>query len=33
MEAADESKNNGGKPFALEIVMERAKNAKDRLKL
>ena len=33
MEAADESKLNGGKPFDLEIVMERARNAKDRLKL
>jgi hypothetical protein len=33
MEAADESKMNGGKPVDLEMVMLRAKNAKDRLKL
>jgi predicted dehydrogenase len=33
MEAADESKLNGGKPIDLAMVMERARNAKDRLKL
>jgi predicted dehydrogenase len=33
MEAADESKLNGGKPVDLETVMERAKNSKDRLLL
>jgi predicted dehydrogenase len=33
MEAADESMINGGKPVTLEMVMERAKNARDRLKL
>jgi predicted dehydrogenase len=33
MEAADESKLNGGKPVDLEMVMLRAKNAKDRLLL
>ncbi len=33
MEAADESKLNGGRPVELESVMLRAKNAKDRLKL
>ena len=32
MEAADESKLNGGRPVELESVMLRAKNAKDRLK-
>jgi predicted dehydrogenase len=31
MEAADESKLNGGKPVDLETVMQRARNAKDRL--
>lgn len=33
MEAADESKLNGGKPVELETVMLRAKNSKDRLLL
>jgi len=33
MEAADESKINGGKPVDLETVMQRALNTKDRLKL
>ena len=33
MEAADESKNNGGRPAELAAVMDRARNAKDRLKL
>lgn len=33
MEAADESMLTGGKPVTLAMVMERAKNAKDRLKL
>jgi predicted dehydrogenase len=33
MEAADESMKNGGKPASLELVMDRARNAKDRLKL
>jgi predicted dehydrogenase len=33
MEAADESMRNEGKPATLAMVMDRAKNAKDRLKL
>lgn len=33
MEAADESMRNDGRPATLEMMMERAKNAKDRLKL
>ncbi len=33
MEAADESMKNGGKPASLEMVMDRARNSKDRLKL
>lgn len=33
MEAADESMRNEGRPATLEMVMERARNAKDRLKL
>lgn len=33
MEAADESMINNGKPVAIETVMLRAQNAKDRLKL
>jgi hypothetical protein len=33
MDAADESKNNGGRPVELETFMNRAKNAKGRLKL
>lgn len=33
MEAADESRINGGKPVKLETVMQRAKNSKDRLVL
>ena len=33
MEAADESKLNGGKEVKLETVMQMAMNAPDRLKL